>query len=102
MNAFTNISTLTYLQIYYGENIHVIDNKYQSHISKIAEFIYDLNSRTKVMRIGYNLLRQDKYVVFVSTRAIMARELVEKTLKLSKTDNSPVKAYAYYGDIDRK
>ena len=32
----------------------------------------------------------------------MARALVEKASKLSKPDNSPVKARAYYGNMDGK
>src|SRR4051812_47436378 len=32
IEAFANISTLTFLQIYRGENIHVVDNKYQPRI----------------------------------------------------------------------
>jgi len=41
-------------------------------------------------------------VVFVSTKAMMARVLVKKASKLSKLDNSPVKTHAYYGNIDGK
>ncbi|CAG8852447.1 20192_t:CDS:2, partial [Gigaspora margarita] len=33
---------------------------------------------------------------------VMARALVEKASKLSKSDNSSVKAYAYYGNLDAK
>uniref|UniRef100_U9SSV5 Uncharacterized protein n=1 Tax=Rhizophagus irregularis (strain DAOM 181602 / DAOM 197198 / MUCL 43194) TaxID=747089 RepID=U9SSV5_RHIID len=54
------------------------------------------------MRIGYDLLRQGKRVAFVSTGAVMARALVEKASKLFKPDNSPVKARAYYGNMDGK
>ena len=32
----------------------------------------------------------------------MVRALVEKAFKLSKLDNSPVRTYAYYGDMDGK
>jgi len=41
-------------------------------------------------------------VAFVSTGAVIARVLVEKASKLSKPDNSPVRARAYYGDMDGK
>ncbi|CAG8801394.1 34408_t:CDS:2 [Gigaspora margarita] len=102
MDAFANISTLTFFQIYRGENIHVVDNKYQPRIGETVEFIYDLNSGAEAMRIGYDLLRQGKRVAFVSTRVVMARVLVEKASKLSKSDNSLVKAHAYYGNMDRK
>ncbi|CAG8805041.1 6671_t:CDS:2, partial [Gigaspora margarita] len=78
MNAFANISTLTFLQIYRGKNIRVVDNKYQPRIGETVEFIYDPNSGAEAMRIGYNLLRQGKRVAFVSTGAVMARALVEK------------------------
>ena len=102
MDAFANVSTLTFLQIYCGENIRVVDNKYLPRIGETVEFIYDLNSGAEAMRIGYDLLRQDKRVAFVSTGAVMARALVEKASKLSKPDNSPVRAHAYYGDMDGK
>ena len=49
MDAFANISTLTFLQIYRGENIRVVDNKYQPHIGEMVEFIYDSNSEVKAM-----------------------------------------------------
>src|SRR6266480_7193645 len=58
MDAFANVSTLTFLQIYCGENIRVVDNKYQPRIGEMVEFIYDPNSRAEAMRIGYDLLRQ--------------------------------------------
>src|SRR3954447_22387822 len=54
------------------------------------------------MRIGYDLLRQGKRMAFVSTGAMIARALVEKASKLSKPDNSPIRACAYYGDMDGK
>ncbi|CAG8661542.1 9858_t:CDS:2 [Gigaspora margarita] len=102
MDAFTNISTLTFLQIYCGENIRVVDNKYQPCIGETVEFIYDPNSGAEAMRIGYDLLRQSKHVAFVSTGVVMARALVKKASKLSKSDNSPVKAHAYYRNMDGK
>src|SRR5437763_8795362 len=102
MDAFANTSTLSFLQAYRSENIHVVDNKYRPRIGETVEFIYDSNSGAEVMRIGYDLLRQGKCVTFVSTGAVMARALVEKASKLSKPDNSPVKARAYYGNMDGK
>ena len=57
MDAFTNVSTLTFLQIYCDENIRVVDNKYQSRIGETVEFIYDPNSGAEAMQIGYDLLR---------------------------------------------
>ncbi|CAI2196207.1 18512_t:CDS:1, partial [Funneliformis geosporum] len=102
MDAFANTSTLTFLQVYRGENIHVVINKYQPRIGETVEFIYDPNSGAEVMRIGYDLLKQGKRVAFVSTGAVMARALVEKASKLSKPDNSPIRARAYYGDMDGK
>ncbi|UZO05894.1 uncharacterized protein OCT59_026232 [Rhizophagus irregularis] len=102
IDAFANISTLTFLQIYCGENIRVVDNKYQPRIGETVEFIYDSNSGAEVMRIGYDLLRQGKRVAFVFTGVVIARALVEKASKLSKPDNSPVRACAYYGDMDGK
>ncbi|PKY62820.1 hypothetical protein RhiirA4_490018, partial [Rhizophagus irregularis] len=76
MDAFANTSTLSFLQAYRSENIHVVDNKYQPRIGETVEFIYDPNSGAEAMRIGYDLLRQP--------------------------DNSPVRARAYYGDMDGK
>src|SRR6266496_6185448 len=102
MDTFTNISTLTFLQIYSGENIHIVNNKYQPRIGEMVEFIYDLNSGAEAMRIGYDLLKQGKRVAFVSTGTVMARALVEKASKLSKPDNSPVRACTYYGNMDGK
>ncbi|PKK53358.1 hypothetical protein RhiirC2_803144, partial [Rhizophagus irregularis] len=57
------------------------------------------HSGVEAMRIGYDLLKQSKRVAFVSTRAVMAKALVEKASKLFKPDNSPVRARAYYGDM---
>src|SRR2546429_5688867 len=54
------------------------------------------------MQIGYDFLRQGKRVAFVSTGAVIAKALVEKASKLSKPDNLPVRARAYYGDMDGK
>src|SRR5256714_7457144 len=102
IDAFANTSTLTFLQTYRGENIRIVDNKYQPRIGETVEFIYDPNSGAEAMRIGYDLLRQSKRVAFVSTGAVMARALVEKASKLSKPDNSPVKARAYYGNMNGK
>ncbi|POG58028.1 hypothetical protein GLOIN_2v1790944, partial [Rhizophagus irregularis DAOM 181602=DAOM 197198] len=102
MDAFANKSTLIFLQTYRGENICIVDNKYQPRIGETVEFIYDPNSGAEAMRIGYDLLRQGKRVAFVSTGAVMARAIVEKASKLFKPDNSPVKARAYYGNMDGK
>ena len=41
-------------------------------------------------------------MAFVSTRVVMAKVLVEKASKLSKPNNSPVRARTYYGDMDGK
>src|SRR6266498_4892537 len=41
-------------------------------------------------------------MAFVSTEAVIAKALVEKASKLSKPDNSPVRARAYYEDMDGK
>ncbi|CAI2178663.1 18386_t:CDS:2 [Funneliformis geosporum] len=101
-NAFTNKSTLVFLKAYRGEDILIVDNRYQPRVNEMVEILYDLNSEAKVMRIGYEFLRQGKRVAFVSTRAVMARALVEKAYKLSKPDNSPVRAHAYYGNMDGK
>ena len=49
MDAFANTSTLSFFQAYCSKNIHVVNNKYQPHIGETVEFIYDLNSETKVM-----------------------------------------------------
>ncbi|CAG8845521.1 14968_t:CDS:2, partial [Gigaspora margarita] len=87
---------------YLGENIRIVDNKYQPYIGETVEFIYDLNSGSEAMRIGYEFLRQGKCVAFVSTEAVMARTLIEKASKLLKPDNSPVRAHAYYGNMDGK
>ncbi|CAJ0838154.1 5854_t:CDS:1 [Entrophospora sp. SA101] len=102
MDAFANESTLTFLKAYCGENVRVIDNKYQPRIGEIVEILYDPNSGAEAMQIGYEFLKQGKRVAFVSTGAVMARALVERASKLTKPDNSPIKARAYYGDMDGK
>ncbi|PKB97562.1 hypothetical protein RhiirA5_431260 [Rhizophagus irregularis] len=81
MDVFANTSTLSFLQTYRSENIHVVDNKYQPRIGETVEFIYDSNSGDEAMQIGYDLLRQGKRVAFVSTGAVIARALVEKASK---------------------
>src|SRR3954454_5264320 len=58
MDAFANKSTLAFLKTYRGEDIRIIDNRYQPHIGETVEFIYDPNSGAEAMRIGYDLLRQ--------------------------------------------
>ncbi|CAG8473724.1 3083_t:CDS:10, partial [Cetraspora pellucida] len=85
-----------------SENVRVVDNKYQPRIGETVEILYDPNSGAEAMRIEYGFLKQRKCVAFVLTGAVMARALVERASKLTKSDNSPIKAYAYYGDIDRK
>ncbi len=102
MNVFVNKLILAFLKIYRSEDIRIIDNKYQPRVGETVEFIYDLNSGAEAIRIGYDLLRQGKYMAFVSTGAVIARTLVEKASKLSKPDNSPVRVYIYYRDMDRK
>ncbi|CAI2186533.1 17739_t:CDS:2, partial [Funneliformis geosporum] len=100
MDAFANKSTLALFKAYCGENIHIIDNRYQPCVDEMVEILYDLNSGAEAIRIGYDLLRQGIRVTFISTGAVMAKALVEKASKLSKPDNSPVRAYAYYGNMD--
>ncbi|CAI2169434.1 9243_t:CDS:1 [Funneliformis geosporum] len=97
MNAFTNKSTLAFLKAYRGEDIHIIDNRYQPHVDEIVEILYDSNSEAEAIRIGFDLLTQGKRMTFISTGVVMARVLVEKVSKLSKPDNLPVRACAYYG-----
>ncbi|CAG8624586.1 15658_t:CDS:2, partial [Gigaspora rosea] len=102
IDAFANESTLTFLKAYCGKNVRVIDNKYQHRIGETVEILYDPNSGAEAMRIGYRFLKQGKRVAFVLTGAVMARALVERASKLTKPDNSPIKARAYYRDMDRK
>ncbi|RIA85514.1 hypothetical protein C1645_830666 [Glomus cerebriforme] len=73
IDVFANVSILTFLQIYHGENICVVNNKYQPHIGETVEFIYNPNSEAEAI-------------------AVMAKALVEKASKLFKPDNSPVEA----------
>ncbi|CAI2175315.1 12214_t:CDS:2 [Funneliformis geosporum] len=68
INPFANTSTLTFLQTYRGENIHTVDNKYQPRIGDTVEFVYDLNSRAEAIA------------------------LVKKASKLTKSDNSHIRA----------
>ena len=102
MDAFANKSTLAFLKTYCDEDIRIIDNRYQPRVGEMVEILYDPNSGAEAMRIGCELLKQEKRVVFVSIGAVMARALVEKASKLVKPDNSPIRARAYYGDMDGK
>ncbi|CAI2168139.1 7461_t:CDS:1 [Funneliformis geosporum] len=102
MDAFANASTLTFLKAYCGENIRVIDNKFQPLVDKTVEYLYDPNSGAEAMRIGYEFLKQGKRVAFVLTSCSIARALVEKVCKLQKPDNSHIRAHAYYGYMDGK
>ncbi|RIA90206.1 hypothetical protein C1645_738015 [Glomus cerebriforme] len=102
MDTFANKSTLAFLKTYRSEDIHIINNRYQPRVSETVEILYDLNSGTEAIRIGCELLKQEKCVAFISTEVVMARALVEKTSKLVKSDNSPIRARAYYGDMDGK
>jgi hypothetical protein len=97
IDTFANKLTLAFFKAYHGEDIHIVDNRYQPHVDEMVEILYDLNSRAEAMKIGYDLLRQEKHVAFVSTGIVMAKALVEKASKLSKPDNSPVRAHAYLG-----
>ena len=57
MDAFANKSTLAFLKTYRGEDIRIIDNRYQPRVSETIEILYDPNSGAEAMRIEYNLLR---------------------------------------------
>ena len=96
MHSQMKVRTLTFLKAYRGENIRVIDNKFQPLIDKTVEYLYDPNSGVEAMRIGFEFLRQGKRVAFVVTSSNMARALVKEASKLS------FKARAYYGDMDGK
>ncbi|CAG8603868.1 10727_t:CDS:1 [Diversispora eburnea] len=96
IDAFANESTLTFLKAYRGENIRVIDNKFQPLIGKTIEYLPDPNTGAEAIRIGFEYLKQGKCVAFVVTSSNMAQALVEKASKLS------FKAHAYYGDMDGK
>jgi hypothetical protein len=102
MDAFANKSILAFLKAYCGEDICIVDNRYQPCVDKMVEILYDPNSGAEAIRIGYEFLRQGKRVAFVFTGVVMVRALVKKTSKLSKPDNLPVKAHVYYGNMDGK
>ncbi|CAG8459218.1 6177_t:CDS:2, partial [Gigaspora rosea] len=96
IDAFANKSTLTFLKAYRGENIRVIDNKFQPLIGKTVEYLYDPNSGAEAMQIGFEYLKHGKRVAFVVTSSNIARALVKEASKLS------FKARAYYRDMDGK
>ncbi|CAI2197726.1 6709_t:CDS:2, partial [Funneliformis geosporum] len=50
-----------FLKAYCDEDIYIVDNGYQPHISEMVDILYDLNSRAEAMRIGYDLLRAYAY-----------------------------------------
>ncbi|CAG8528766.1 4329_t:CDS:2, partial [Diversispora eburnea] len=83
MDAFANESILTFLKAHCGENIRVIDNKFQPLIGKTIEYLPDSNTGAEAMRIGFEYLMQGKRVAFVITSSNIARALVEKAFKLS-------------------
>ena len=59
MDAFANKSTLAFLKTYCGEDIRIIDNRYQPRVGETVEILYDPNSGAEAMRIGCELLKQE-------------------------------------------
>src|SRR3954454_25308069 len=49
MNAFAIKSILAFLKTYRGEDIRIIDNRYQSCVGEMVEFIYDSDSEAEAM-----------------------------------------------------
>jgi len=67
MDAFANDSTLAFLKSYRGENVQVIDNKYQPCKGEIVKFLYDPDKGSEGIHRGFRMLQEGKHVAFVMT-----------------------------------
>ncbi len=102
MDAFANNSTLTFLKSYRGENVRVIDNKYQPRKGEIVKFLYDPDKGSEAIRRGLRMLQEGKHVAFVMTSCKKARALANQASKLQKPDGSFILSQVYFGQMDRK
>ncbi|CAG8603583.1 2791_t:CDS:2, partial [Diversispora eburnea] len=58
MDAFANDSTLAFLKSYRGENVRVIDNKYQPRKGEIIKLLYDPDKGSEAIRRGFRMLQE--------------------------------------------
>nr|CAG8474103.1 12931_t:CDS:2 [Entrophospora candida] len=102
MDAFANDSTLAFLKSYRGENVRVIDNKYQPRKGEIVKFLYDPDKGSEGIRRGFRMLQEGKHVAFVMTSCKKARALADQMSKLQKPDGSFILSRVYFGQMDGK
>ncbi|CAJ0873573.1 5298_t:CDS:1 [Entrophospora sp. SA101] len=102
MDAFANDSTLAFLKSYRGENVRVIDNKYQPRKGEIVKFLYDPDKGSEAIRRGFRMLQEGKHVAFVMTSCKKARALANQASKLQKPDGSFILSRVYFGQMDGK
>src|SRR6185369_1016925 len=102
MDAFANDSTLAFLKSYLGENVRVIDNKYQPRKGEIVKFLYDPDKGSEAIRRGFRMLQEGKHVAFVMTSCKKARALANQASKLQKLDGSFILSQVYFGQMDGK
>ncbi|CAG8842373.1 35296_t:CDS:2, partial [Gigaspora margarita] len=102
MDAFANDSTLAFLKSYRGENVRVIDNKYQPRQGEIVKLLYDLDKGSEAIRRGLRMLQEGKHVAFVMTSCKKARALANQASKLQKPDGSFILSRVYFGQMDGK
>jgi len=60
-------------------------------VSKTVKYLYDLNSKAKVI-----------WIRFILTNCNMVQVLIKKAFKLQRPDDSSIRIYAYYENIDKK
>ncbi|CAJ0846472.1 10338_t:CDS:1, partial [Entrophospora sp. SA101] len=102
MDAFANDSTLAFLKSYWGENVRVIDNKYQPHGGEIVKLLYDPDKGSEAIHRGLKMLQEGKHVAFVMTSCKKARALANQASKLQKPDGSFILPRVYFGQMDGK
>ncbi|RHZ56118.1 hypothetical protein Glove_406g23 [Diversispora epigaea] len=102
MDAFANDSTLAFLKSYRGENVQVIDNKYQPRRGEIVKLLYDPDKGSEAIRRGLRMLQESKHVAFVMTSYKKARALANQVSKLQKPDGSFILSRVYFDQMDGK
>ena len=95
-------STLAFLKFYRGENVQVIDNKYQLHKEEIVKFLYDPDKGSEGIYRGFRMLQEGKHVAFVMTSCKKAWVLANQASKLQKPDGSFILSRVYFSQMDGK
>ncbi|CAG8468039.1 8640_t:CDS:10 [Cetraspora pellucida] len=100
IDAFANDLTLAFLKSYQGENIQVIDNKYQLCKGEIVKFLYDPDKGLEAIHKGFRMLQEGKHVAFVMTSCKKARALANQASKLQKLDDDFTNVDAIWSTLD--